>query len=110
MHFIFEVHIRPGHTAEQYAEAWVRASRIIQRMPGARGTRLHRKIGAADTLIAIATWESKSARDAADATLRSDTELRAILSEASSHAQISILGEFYEPDWTVLPQEPSEMA
>ena len=57
MHFIFEVHIKPGYTAEQYAEAWVRASKLIQAAPGAQGTRLHRKIGAADTLLEIATWE-----------------------------------------------------
>ena len=37
MHFIFEVHIRPGYTPEQYAAAWVRASELIQRAPGARG-------------------------------------------------------------------------
>ena len=30
MHFIFEVHIKPGYTAEQYAAAWVAASRLIQ--------------------------------------------------------------------------------
>jgi len=52
MHFIFEVRIRPGYTPEQYAEAWVRASRIIQRAPGAQGTRLHRKIGEPDVLLA----------------------------------------------------------
>ena len=45
MKFIFEVHIREGHTAEEYADAWVRASEIIQQAPGARGTELHRKIG-----------------------------------------------------------------
>ncbi|MCG8436008.1 MAG: antibiotic biosynthesis monooxygenase, partial [Gammaproteobacteria bacterium] len=63
MHFIFEVHIKEGYTAEQYADAWVRASRIIQQAPGAKGTRLHRKIGDAKVLLAIATWESKALRD-----------------------------------------------
>ena len=29
MHFIFEVHIKPGYSAEQYADAWLRASEII---------------------------------------------------------------------------------
>ena len=38
MHFIFEVHIKPGYTPEQYADAWIRASEIIQRAPGAQGT------------------------------------------------------------------------
>lgn len=45
MKFIFEVHIKPGHSAEEYADAWVRASKIMQRAPGARGTLLHRMIG-----------------------------------------------------------------
>lgn len=104
MLFIFEVGIRPGHSAEQYADAWVRASRIIQREPGARGTRLHRKPGFSDALIAIASWDSKQERDAADASLRADSELRAILSEASLHAEITIIGEFDDPEWTVLPE------
>ena len=47
MKFIFEVHIREGHTAEEYADAWVRASEIIQQAPGARGTELHRNAGLA---------------------------------------------------------------
>ena len=37
MHFIFEVHIKPGYSAEQYADAWLRASKIIQRSPGSQG-------------------------------------------------------------------------
>ena len=56
MHFIFEVHVRPGYSPDQYAEAWLRASRIIQSAPGAQGTRLHRKIGDPNVLLAIATW------------------------------------------------------
>ena len=104
MHFIFEVRIRSGHTAEEYADAWVRASRIIQRSAGARGTRLHRKIGEPGALIAIASWDSKEARDRADAALKEDGELRAILYEAGSHAQISVIGELEEPEWLVLPE------
>ena len=45
MHYLFEVTAKPGYTIEQYAEAWVRASELIQQAPGAQGTRLHRKIG-----------------------------------------------------------------
>ena len=41
MKYIFEVHIRDGYTAEEYADAWVRASEIIQRAPGASCTELH---------------------------------------------------------------------
>ena len=64
MHYLFEVTAKPGYTIEQYAEAWMRASELIQQAPGAQGTRLHRKIGDERTALAIATWESKSARDA----------------------------------------------
>jgi heme-degrading monooxygenase HmoA len=60
MHYLFEVTAKPGYTIEQYAEAWVRASELIQQAPGAQGTRLHRKIGDERTALAIATWESKA--------------------------------------------------
>ena len=53
MIFIFEVRIKPGYSAEEYAAAWVRASEMIQSAPGALGTRLHRKIGKPDVLVAI---------------------------------------------------------
>ncbi len=55
MHFVFEVRVKPGYTADQYADAWVRASEIIQQAPGARGTRLHRKIDSPDVMLAIAS-------------------------------------------------------
>ena len=101
MHFIFEVHVKPGYTAEQYAEAWVRASQIIQQAPGARGTRLHRKIGAPSVLLAIATWETKAARDAMEA--RPDDRVRAIISEQAEFVDVHVLGEFEEPEWVVVP-------
>ena len=49
------------------AEAWVRASRLIQAAPGARGTRLHRKLDDPRVLLAIASWDSKAHRDAMEA-------------------------------------------
>ena len=105
MYFIFEVTIRPGHTSEQYADAWVRASRLIQQATGARGTRLHRKIGDPMTLVAIASWDSKDSRDAADHNLGDRlADVRAILREAATHAEIRIVGEFEEPEWVVLPE------
>ena len=101
MHFIFEIHIGPGYTPEQYADAWVRASRIIQQAPGARGTRLHRKIGEPDVLLAIATWESKAARDAMEATPSEAVD--AIIAEQMPHVEIRVIGEFEAPEWEVLP-------
>ena len=101
MKFVFEVHIKPGHTAEQYAAAWLRVSELLQRAPGARGTRLHRKIGDPDRLLAIASWESKAARDAMDH--RRDPAAQEILKEAATHCDITLLGEFEEPEWVVMP-------
>ena len=101
MIFVFEVHVKPGHTAEAYAEAWVRASEIIQRTPGARGTRLHRKIGDDATLLAIASWDSKAARDAMEAS--PSDEVRRIIAEQAEFVDIRVIGEFEDPDWVVNP-------
>jgi hypothetical protein len=59
MIFVFEVQVKEGWTAEAYADAWVRASKIIQRAPGSRGTRLHRCIGDPARLLAIASPGAK---------------------------------------------------
>lgn len=99
MIYVFEVHIQPGHTAEAYADAWIRASRLIQRAPGARGTRLHRKIGDPDVLLAIASWDSKAARDAMEA--HPSAEVRRIIAEQAEFVQVRVIGEFEDPDWIV---------
>lgn len=101
MHFIFEVHVEPGYTAEQYADAWVRASRLIQQAPGARGTRLHRKIGDPSVLLAIATWASKAARDAMES--RPDERVRAIIAEQAQFVNVRVIGEFEAAEWVVEP-------
>ncbi len=101
MLFIFEVHIRPGHSADQYARAWVEASRIIQQAPGARGTRLHRKIGDPNVLLAIASWESKAARDAMEA--HPSDQVRHIIAGQAPYVDIKLIGEFEAPDWIVEP-------
>lgn len=101
MKFIFEVRCKPGYSVEQYADAWVRASEIIQRTPGARGTYLHRKIGEPDCLLAIAHWESKAARDAKDD--RRDATVRAILERHTETCEITVIGEFEDAEWEVVP-------
>ncbi|MDZ7645520.1 MAG: antibiotic biosynthesis monooxygenase [Woeseiaceae bacterium] len=103
MIFVFEVHIKPGHSAGQYADAWVRASRLIQQAAGARGTRLHRKIGDPNVLLAIASWASKADRDAMEA--RPDEAVRRIVAEQAEHVDIRVVGEFEEPEWVVEPPE-----
>ena len=101
MIFVFEVVISPGYTAEAYAEAWVRASEIIQQAPGARGTRLHRKIGDDRTLLAIASWDSKAQRDAMEADPSAD--VKRIIAEQAEFVDVRVIGEFEDPDWIVNP-------
>lgn len=101
MHFIFEVHVKPGYTAEQYADAWVRASEIIQQAPGARGTRLHRKIGDPNVLLAIATWASKEERDAMES--NQSQVVRDIIAEQARFVDVRVVGEFEDPEWVVEP-------
>jgi heme-degrading monooxygenase HmoA len=101
--FVFRVRVRPGHTAEEYAELWQRASRIIQRAPGARGTELHRALGDPNTLLAIASWESKPARDARELFLKPDTEMRRVLDAHLGLVDFELIGEFDDPEWVVKP-------
>jgi heme-degrading monooxygenase HmoA len=99
--FVFEVKVQPGYSAEAYAEAWVRASEIIQRAPGARGTRLHRKIGDDNTLLAIASWDGKAQRDAMES--NPSAEVRRIIAEQAEFVDVRVIGEFEDPDWIVNP-------
>jgi heme-degrading monooxygenase HmoA len=101
MKYIFEVRIHKGHSAEEYADAWVRASKIIQQAPGARGTELHRKIDDPNVLIAIAHWDSKADRDAMEA--QHNPDVAHIIRSAASFCEITPLGEFEDPEWVVMP-------
>jgi len=101
MKFIFEVTMKPGFSVEEYAEGWVKASEIMQQTPGALGTYLHRKLGSDDTVLAIAHWESKAARDEKDD--NASELVRSILAKHAKHCDIRVVGEFAEPEWQVLP-------
>ncbi len=101
MLYVFEVHIKAGYTAEDYADAWVRASELIQQAPGARGTRLHRKLDDPSVLIAIAQWDSKAQRDAMEQ--QHNPEVAAIIRSAAPYCEIRPLGEFDEAEWVVMP-------
>jgi heme-degrading monooxygenase HmoA len=101
MIFVFEVRVKEEWTTEAYADAWVRASKIIQRAPGSRGTRLHRSIGDPARLLAIASWDSKTARDAMEA--HPSEEVRRIIASQSEFVDINVVGEFEDPDWVVEP-------
>ncbi len=102
MKFIFEVRVKPGFTVEEYAQGWVEASEIIQQTPGARGTYLHRKIGEPDKVLAIAHWDSKADRDAKDDS-RSE-KVKAILAKHAKVCEVTVIGEFDEPEWQALPE------
>lgn len=101
MRFIFQIRIRQGQTLKEYVEAWKRASEVIQRMPGARGTRLHRAIGEPRALLAIAEWDSKEARDRAMARLREDPAVIETLDQHLKFGEFSLVGEFEEAEWSV---------
>ena len=104
MKYIFQVRVIPPYTVAEYAEAWAEASRVIQQTPGALGTELHRKIGSEDTLLAIAHWRSKAERDAKDDDR--DARVRAILDRHARTCEITLIGEFEEPEWVVHPLNP----
>lgn len=101
MKYIFEVHIKPGYTAEDYAAVWVEASHLIQQAPGACGTELHRHLDNPSLLIAIAHWESRALRDAMEA--QPQAEVKRIIQKAAPFCEIRILGAFDEPEWIVMP-------
>lgn len=101
MKYIFKVRIREGHTAEEYADAWVRASELIQQAPGARGTELHRKMDDPNELIAIANWDSKADRDAMEG--QHSPEVASIIRSAAPFCEITTIGEFEDPEWVVMP-------
>ncbi|EED35170.1 antibiotic biosynthesis monooxygenase family enzyme [Luminiphilus syltensis NOR5-1B] len=103
MHYIFEVHIKPGYSAEEYAASWVEVSQHIQQAQGAQGTRLHRKIGDPNVLLAIATWESKSARDAMESS--PPAIVNELIKRQIPYVDIRLIGEFDAPEWVVLPPE-----
>lgn len=103
MKFIFEVRMKPGYTVDEYADAWIQASEVIQQTPGALGTRLHRKLGEPQVLLAIASWESKAARDAKDD--NRDELVRSILEKHARNCEITVIGEFEEPEWEVMPPD-----
>ena len=101
MIYVFEVEVKPGYTADQYAAAWGDASRIIQRSKGARGTRLHQHLDDANRLIAIASWDSRVDRDQSAANL--DDTVRSIIESQAPFVNIRVVGEFDDAAWIVDP-------
>ncbi len=97
MIFIFEIQLKEGCSEQDYVGAWRKGSGRIQKSDGARGTILYRKIGEPRTLIAIATWDSKEARDAGMEVLKqADADIQEILMKHKEFGEPKILGEFEE--------------
>ena len=106
MKYIFEIKIKPGHSVSEYVSAWERASEIIQQSDGARGTKLFKKVGEQDKLLAIATWESKTARDTAMKRLgHSDRDIQGVLHKHEEYADLRTIGEFDDTEWSVVPDK-----
>lgn len=104
MKYVFEIKIKSGHTVDEYVAAWKHGSAIIQKMRGARGTRLYIKIGEPNTLLTIADWESKEARDKAMHELdNSNEETREIIHKHEKYGRFIKIGEYEETEWKVLP-------
>jgi heme-degrading monooxygenase HmoA len=101
MIFVFEVSIKPGYSAEAYADAWLRASKVIQEAEGARGTKLHRKIDDPSVLLAIASWDSKALRDARES--NQPEEVRKIIAAEAAFIEVRVIGEFEDPEWQIRP-------
>ena len=102
MKFIFQIRVKKESTIEEYVEAWKQASALIQQQPGARGTFLHREIIDPNMLLAIAKWDSREARNRAMECLRNDPAIREILDRHLAFGELSMVGEFEDPEWSVV--------
>ena len=54
------------------------------------------------SVLAIAHWESKAHRDAKDDSR--SARVKAILEKHAKVVEVSVIGEYDEPEWQVLPQ------
>lgn len=97
MKFIFKVKVKKGHTKKQYIDAWKRGSTLIQKSTGAQGIILYQNKDKPNSLLAIATWKSKKARDAAMKQLhRSNPKTKEIITAHRKHADTIVIGNFEE--------------
>lgn len=100
--FVFSIRVKPGFTVEEYAANWVIASKVMQNNPGAMGTRLYRDMNDPTRVLAIASWESREARNRKD---DSQSEVvRKILAEHEEKCEFTFIGEFEDAEWEVLPE------
>ena len=97
MKFIFKITTKEGDSEQDYIDSWGKGSSIIQGSNGAQGTILYRKINEPGVFFAIATWESKEARDIAMKKLDLLVpEFQVILNKHKECGNIEVLGNFEE--------------
>lgn len=99
--FVFEIRVTPGQE-DAFIKNWREGSIPIQEYAGARGTRLHQKIGQPGTYVAIAEWESQEHRQQAMADIRLGESDRAKRvhkwKENEAFGDVTIIGELVEID------------
>ncbi len=105
--------MKSGHTPhegqeEAYVDAWKQGSDVIQTYPGARGTKLFKKVGEPTVLIAMAEWESEQSRSEAFAAIKaSRPDADFVLSGDEAFAVISLIGGFDLIDRADPPNSPT---
>lgn len=104
--FVFEIKVKPG-LEEAFIENWREGSMPIQEYEGARGTRLHQKVGESGTYVAIAEWESHEYRQQAMADIRLGESERAKRVHEwkgnEAFGEVVIIGELVEIDSALPP-------
>ena len=55
-------------------------------------------------MLAIASWDSKAARDAREQFLKPDAAMRALLDAHLEIVDFKMIGEFEDPEWSVAPK------
>ena len=100
MHYLFEVTAKPGYTIEQYAEAWVRASELIQQAPGRRARGCTER-----SAMSAPRWPLPLGRARPRGMPRRSAPERVqeIIQSQAPFVEIRFIGEFEAPEWEVLP-------
>lgn len=104
--FVFEIKVKPGKD-QAFIENWREGSKPIQEYPGARGTRLYKKLETDHVYVAIAEWENIESRKAAMQEINLGQSERAKRvhqwGDNEDFGEVTILGELDEIDQALPP-------
>ncbi len=78
---VFTISFPSDDALLKYAAYWSELSQIIQKEPGARGTRLHKIAGPTPTILVIAEWGSAEARMAAYRKMNAEVEVDTVVAK-----------------------------